>query len=93
LRGELPVHGPRTEDAALLEPWVGAWWSWVSHVFVQSYLGALGECEILPRDPEELAVLLDVFLIEKALYEVAYEIDSRPNWVAIPLAGLCALLT
>ena len=36
--------------------------------------------------------LLDLFLIDKALYELNYELNNRPDWVRIPLRGLAELL-
>jgi len=36
--------------------------------------------------------LLDLFLLDKAFYELSYELESRPDWVAIPLMGLSRLL-
>jgi maltose alpha-D-glucosyltransferase/alpha-amylase len=36
----------------------------------------------------EAARLVDLFTLEKALYEVRYELDNRPDWVVAPLAGL-----
>ena len=41
---------------------------------------------------EERKLLLDTMLIEKALYELRYELDNRPGWVRIPLRGLRRLL-
>jgi maltose alpha-D-glucosyltransferase / alpha-amylase len=37
--------------------------------------------------------LLDLFLIEKAAYEIAYEVSNRPTWVGVPIAGLERLVT
>jgi maltose alpha-D-glucosyltransferase/alpha-amylase len=42
-------------------------------------------------DLESNDALLDLFELEKALYELRYEIDNRPDWVAVPLAGIAAL--
>ena len=44
------------------------------------------------RRATTFANLLDVFLLEKALYEVAYELNNRPDWVRIPLSGIMKLL-
>ncbi|MBA2443342.1 MAG: hypothetical protein H0V53_13240, partial [Rubrobacter sp.] len=41
---------------------------------------------------EDFQRLVDFFTIEKALYEVRYELDNRPGWVGIPLKGLLDLL-
>jgi maltose alpha-D-glucosyltransferase/alpha-amylase len=37
--------------------------------------------------------LLDLFLIEKAAYEIAYEAAHRPTWIGVPIAGLDRLVT
>jgi maltose alpha-D-glucosyltransferase/alpha-amylase len=52
----------------------------------------MGDSPILPRDPQELERLLDVYLLEKAIYELGYELGNRPAWAAIPLRGLLQLL-
>jgi len=41
--------------------------------------------------PSDFQKLLDVFLLDKALYEVLYELDARPAWVRIPLLGIMSL--
>lgn len=46
---------------------------------------------LVPVDADRFDAALSIFLIEKALYEVRYELDNRPNWVEIPLAALEAL--
>ena len=49
-------------------------------------------CPSYPQDPAEAARLLDLFLLEKALYEICYEAANRPHWVRIPLKGVTSLL-
>ena len=46
----------------------------------------------LPEDREELNILLNIYLLEKALYELGYELNNRPDWVRIPLIGILQLL-
>jgi maltose alpha-D-glucosyltransferase/alpha-amylase len=46
----------------------------------------------LPQEPEHLQILLDASLLEKALYELTYELNSRPDWVQVPLLGILQLL-
>jgi maltose alpha-D-glucosyltransferase/alpha-amylase len=46
----------------------------------------------LPENRDELKILLNVYLLEKALYELGYELNNRPNWVKIPLIGVLQLL-
>ncbi|MFL5779134.1 MAG: maltose alpha-D-glucosyltransferase [Chloroflexota bacterium] len=82
----------REEDVPSLEAWIRAWVRWASAAFLRGYQSIAGDSPILPRDPGERALLLDAFLIQKAFYELDYELNSRPNWVAIPLRGIVQLL-
>jgi len=84
------VLGP--ENPAFLEPWVLFWYLWVSASFLRSYLDVVSAGDILPTDEKELTVLLDVLLIEKAMYELRYEIDNRPDWVRVPIKGILDLM-
>jgi len=79
-------HGlPRRDDD---EAWARAWQRWVSGAFLRGYLAAARGAPFLPRDGAELAALLELFLLEKAVYELAYELNNRPDWVGIPLQGI-----
>jgi maltose alpha-D-glucosyltransferase / alpha-amylase len=82
----------RPEDRVALEPWGRLWYAWVSARFLHAYLETAGDAGWLPKAPQELRLLLDVYLLEKALYEVRYELNSRPEWVAVPLKGIAQLL-
>ena len=46
----------------------------------------------LPNADPELEGLLTVYLLEKAVYELGYELNNRPDWVHLPLAGIRQLL-
>ena len=59
---------------------------------LRGYLEAIGEVDLVPKDLHARRVQLDAHLIEKALYEIRYELDHRPDWVGIPIAGLKRLL-
>jgi len=75
-----------------LDRWGRFWHRWVSTAFVRGYFEAIGDARFLPRAPEERQQLLDVFLLEKAVYELRYELANRPDWVRIPLEGILELL-
>jgi trehalose synthase-fused probable maltokinase len=64
----------------------------MQQAFRAGYFAAAPPAPILPATPAARDGLLAVFEIEKALYELAYELNNRPHWVDIPLAGLRALL-
>jgi len=82
----------RPEDAPVLEQWARFWYTWVSATFLSSYLGVIRESDLLPGDLEELKILLDAYLLEKAVYEVEYELNNRPDWVRVPLQGILQLI-
>jgi maltose alpha-D-glucosyltransferase/alpha-amylase len=81
----------RPQSAASLEPWAVLWERCVSSVFLSSYRAATKGAQLLPEDSAMLARLLDAYLMDKALYELTYELGNRPTWVRIPLLGILAL--
>ncbi|MFZ5890691.1 MAG: maltose alpha-D-glucosyltransferase [Myxococcota bacterium] len=92
LTQDVPGSQIRPEDREPLGPWAHAFYRVSSHHFLQSYFKAMDGLEILPTDPEKRALLLDVHLLEKALYELLYELNNRPSWVELPLRGIASLL-
>ena len=80
------------DKAPVLEPWLDFWYSWVSASFLRSYRSAADGASFLPSSRTELDVLLDAFLLEKALYELGYEVNNRPDWVKIPIKGILDLI-
>jgi maltose alpha-D-glucosyltransferase/alpha-amylase len=82
----------RPEDYSTLAPWAEFWYEWVGATFLRAYLEVAREGHFLPPNPEHLQILLDAYLLEKALYELTYELNSRPDWVQVPLLGILQLL-
>jgi maltose alpha-D-glucosyltransferase / alpha-amylase len=82
----------RPDDAKNLEPWARLWQNAVSAEFLHAYRFAIDENnrKLLPQ-PKQAQLLFNAYLLEKALYELLYELDNRPSWVRIPLAGILAL--
>ena len=87
LRREPGVPNPEAGVRALAE-----WEEESRHFFLEGYARATAGLASVPGDAASFAALLDLFLIEKALYELRYEIANRPDWVEIPLRGLLGLL-
>ena len=86
-RGSLPP-----ENLAGFEPWARYWNRIVSGAFLRSYLQALGPSEVLPDSGEQRHLLLQAYLLNKAVYELGYELNNRPNWLRIPLQGILELM-
>jgi maltose alpha-D-glucosyltransferase/alpha-amylase len=79
---------PDPEQVFLLEKWADAWHQWISAAFLGEYLRVAGPGDFLPRSRDNLQVLLDAYLLEKAIYELIYELNNRPDWLRIPLQGV-----
>ncbi|MBK9712478.1 MAG: putative maltokinase [Kouleothrix sp.] len=93
LLGQAPGVTFVPERVAALEPWARFWHRWVSAAFLKSYLATTGPAPFLPPARGELHALLDAYLLDKAIYELAYELNNRPTWVRIPLEGILQLVT
>jgi maltose alpha-D-glucosyltransferase/alpha-amylase len=84
--------GVREEDVRLLRPWARFWRDWTSSSFLRAYLQRLEGAELVPRDRGQLGVLLRALLLEKNVYELAYELNHRPEWTPLALRGVRELL-
>jgi maltose alpha-D-glucosyltransferase/alpha-amylase len=82
----------RPEDMGRLEPWAAYWQHWISVRFVQSYLTTAAGASFIPTERHDLATLLEAFVLDKALYELHYELNNRLDWVRIPLQSTLRLL-
>ncbi|HEY3928853.1 MAG TPA: maltose alpha-D-glucosyltransferase [Candidatus Koribacter sp.] len=71
-----------------LERWAAQWYLWVSAIFLKGYLQRADGGSFLPRSLEERAVLLEAYTLEKALIEIEFELEHRPDWVRIPVHGI-----
>jgi maltose alpha-D-glucosyltransferase/alpha-amylase len=83
----------RPEDFARLEPWTQLWERFVAAEFLRAYRNTARGAQFLPANSIDFRKLLDVFLLDKALYEILYELNSRPGWVRIPMLGMMSLPT
>jgi trehalose synthase-fused probable maltokinase len=74
------------------EPWADCWSRRVGAEFLTAYRREVETAAFWPRAPQAAEVLLAVHLLEKAVYELSYELNNRPEWVAIPLKGITDIL-
>jgi maltose alpha-D-glucosyltransferase/alpha-amylase len=86
------VTADRPQDLERLQPVVDNWRNLACKVFLEGYEQATRHSPVHPGNPETLSELIDLFMLEKALYEIVYELNNRPDWVSIPLQGLLDLL-
>jgi maltose alpha-D-glucosyltransferase/alpha-amylase len=89
----LAHHGSsHPDDIHLLEPWLEAWYIYVSGSYLKAYLHAMKNSPLVPADRTELTIMLRCFLIQKVVHELGYELNNRPDQIDIPLRGLEMLL-
>jgi maltose alpha-D-glucosyltransferase/alpha-amylase len=82
----------RPEDIGKLLPFVEQWYHYMSGFFMKAYLETVKDNPIIPQKKEDLEVLLQTFLLQKAIYELNYEVNNRPSWVMVPLSGIKSIM-
>ncbi|MFW6254878.1 MAG: putative maltokinase, partial [Chitinivibrionales bacterium] len=78
----------RPEDIEVLQQWIEPWYHYTAGIFLRSYLDTVQDAPFVPDNRQDLEPLLQVYLLEKAVYELGYELNNRPDWVSIPLKGI-----
>jgi trehalose synthase-fused probable maltokinase len=82
------AHTAMAQGTSGLEEWAEG----VSRNFLDAYLAMVEGAPFMPAKEGEMRMLLDACLLEKAVYEVCYELNNRPDWAAIPLRGIMRIL-
>ena len=75
-----------------LEKWAESWYYHVTRMYLQGYLDTVGENNFIPKDQEDFDILMETYLLEKAIYELNYELNNRPDWLLIPLRGIKSII-
>ncbi len=83
----------RSEDVPFLERWADLWYREMSSVFLRSYLKTTRGAAFIPKAEGDLQIMLEAYLLDKAVYEVGYELNNRPDWVVIPIRGIKHIIT
>ncbi len=82
----------KKDNLLLLEPWTDLWYMYVSRVFLKSYINTLRDDSIILDNREDMEMYLNIYILDKAIYEIGYELDNRPEWAMIPIRGIEKLL-
>lgn len=90
--GALRTRASTTFDRSRLRPFAHLWATWVSRVYLGTYLKGVQNSQLLPSHEADRERLVQYYLIEKCVYELAYELNNRPAWVSLPLSGLESLI-
>ncbi|OGS21731.1 MAG: maltose alpha-D-glucosyltransferase [Elusimicrobia bacterium RIFOXYA2_FULL_39_19] len=82
----------KTEDFKEMEEWMLLWYKYTAGTFLTSYLETADKAVFIPNDRKQIENLLDIFMLEKAVYELGYELNNRPDWITIPINGIANIL-
>jgi len=77
----------RSEDRSLAAPWADAWYRWVSGAFLRSYLAVATGAPFLPA-VDDIAVILDAQVLQKAFHELRGELDRCAETISIPVSSI-----
>ena len=82
----------RSEDLEAFLPWAKACEAWVSASFLKGYLAAADGSNIVPANKADFFQALLPFMIDKAFYEISYEMNNRPDWLKVPVSSVLEYL-
>ena len=94
IRGFEQFKESRGEAAAGMKKFSSLWFKTVSETFLDSYKEAVlrDKINLVPQSQDEFNTLLSSLIIQKAAYELNYELQNRPDYLSIPLEGLQSIL-
>ena len=75
-----------------LEKWAELWFYYMTRFFLKGYCDTIGDTHLIPSNTEDFEVLLQTFLLEKAVMELNYELQNRMHWSLVPLRGIQSIL-
>ena len=79
-------------DTIVLQRAADRWYKLIKDTYLEEYLSMFGSPHPLFKDANEINYLLLFHLLEKAIYELGYEVNYRPSWVKIPLKGIVEVI-
>ncbi|MHB0958665.1 MAG: maltose alpha-D-glucosyltransferase [Pirellulaceae bacterium] len=91
-QGEAPGAVVPRDPANGLQLWLHLWYAWSAAAFLRTYVAEAAGAGFLPANPDELRILLEAYLLDKAIDDLGYELNNRPDWVGIPLEAMLHLL-
>ena len=97
LTGEPEYLDPLKDEAPI--GWIVTGYPWYSldtpehKAFLTAYRESMTDARLWPADAGTAEGMLDFFLLEKAFYEIEYELAHRPDWLRVPLAGTLRILS
>lgn len=82
---DIEIHGS-------IANWAKCAAQWLSLEYMEAYFSTMRKSALIPTTPSGRIEQLRMYTLEKAIYEIGYEIENRPDWVSIPIRGVRELL-
>ncbi len=79
-------------DQTAVDDWRRHWTTTVTRRLLDAYLDDMDDSGLIPAADDDRRLLLEVYTLVKATYEVRYELSNRPDWVAWPMSAIVDLL-
>jgi len=80
------------ENRERLLPFAERWYRYMCGFFMKAYMEVVKGSGLVPEDQEDLRVMLETYILEKAIYEMNYELNNRPDWLIIPFNGVRTIM-
>ena len=90
--GDLAERAPTADAEAAARAWLKGWLEDTTAAFLSAYREHIAGAPTWPDDPALAEALIDLFVVQKAIYEIGYELANRPGWVSIPVRGALGVL-
>uniref|UniRef100_UPI003B3A7321 alpha-amylase family glycosyl hydrolase n=1 Tax=Spirosoma sp. TaxID=1899569 RepID=UPI003B3A7321 len=83
--GFLQTNQVPTNDTFRLLPYAKFWARCMSNFFMEAYLETVQGSSFIPKQPDDFQMMLETYLLEKAISDLNFELNNRPDWVHVPL--------
>jgi maltose alpha-D-glucosyltransferase/alpha-amylase len=80
------------EQVRGVQPWAQFWSRWVSATFLGAYLRTVEHSQLVPKSRTGVSVLLDAFVLDRALTEMGHDLSTRPTWLPVSLQSILQLM-
>lgn len=80
------------EDLSSFQPFADIWSFYMRSFFIKAYLETVDGSAFIPKDKQDLQMMLETYLLERLILDLNYELNNRPEWVRVPLRVLKAIL-
>jgi maltose alpha-D-glucosyltransferase / alpha-amylase len=82
-----------SDEHGKLRTALAEWRDHATTAFLAAYREVMTDQRLWPADPHDAERMLNFFLLEKAFYEIEYELAHRPEWLRVPLTGMLRILS